>query len=265
MGEPIAVTGGTGLLGRMVVARLAGMGTQVRALSRRPKPTVSPDSQWAAVDLDTGAGLAEALGEASVIIHCATAMRGAKDVVHAQVLATAARRAGCRHVVYISIVGIDRISMGYYRGKLAAEEVFARSGLPYTILRATQFHDLVRVMLARAAAVPLMLVPRCSFQPVDVRDVAERLVELSIDEPAGRAADMGGPQVLSARELARTYLQIARRRRLVATVPVPGRVGRELRDGANLAPEYPDGAITFETYLAACPEPSGLSYRGQQS
>lgn len=118
-------------------------------------------------------------------------------------------------------------------------------------------------MLAGTAMMPLMLVPRCSFQPVDVRDVAERLVELSEGGPAGRAADMGGPQVLPARELARTYLQIARRR-LVATVPVPGRVGRELRAGANPAPEHPDGAITFETYLAARPELSDLSYRGQQ-
>ncbi|BBZ40521.1 SDR family oxidoreductase [Mycobacterium conspicuum] len=265
MGELIAVTGGTGLLGRTVVARLAEMGTPVRLLSRRPKPTSSPGVQWATVDLDTGGGLDAALAGASGIVHCATAMRGARDAVHAQTLAAAARRAGCPHVVYVSIVGIDRIALSYYRDKLAAEDVFARSGLPYTILRATQFHDLVREMLAAAATMPLMLVPGCSFQPVDVRDVAERLVELAMGEPAGRAADMGGPQVLSARELARTYLEITGRRRLVATVRVPGRVGRGLRAGANLVPEQRAGAITFEAYLAACRKPGGLSYRGQLS
>lgn len=106
MGELVAVTGGTGLLGRVVVARLAAMGTPVRVLSRRPKPTVSPGSQWATVDLDTGAGIHDSLDGAGAIIHCATAMRGAKDVVHAQVLATAAQRASCRHLVYVSIVGL---------------------------------------------------------------------------------------------------------------------------------------------------------------
>jgi uncharacterized protein YbjT (DUF2867 family) len=215
--------------------------------------------------LDTGAGLDDALAGVGVVIHCATGMNGKKDAAQATRLAEAARRAGCRHLVYVSIVGIDRVPIGYYRGKLAAEEVFARSGVPYTILRAAQFHDLVRVLFAGAAKLPVMVVPGCSFQPVDVRDVADRLIELAKGEPADRVADMGGPQTLTAGELARAYLRVTGLRRLVATVRLPGRIGRELRAGGNLVPEHADGVITFEDYLAAHPEPAVLSYRRRRS
>lgn len=262
MSEPIVVTGGTGVLGRVVVARLAEHGTPVRVLSRRPQPPELHGQQWATVDLTTGSGLADALAGSGVVIHCATAIQGKKEVALARTLADAVRRADCRHLVYVSIVGIDRLPMGYYQGKLAAEELFVRSGVPYTILRATQFHDLVRVMFAGAAKAPVMLVPGCSFQPVDVRDVADRLVKVATSDPGCRVEELGGPQALSARELARSYLRVTGRRRFVATVRVPGQIGRALRAGGNLVPQHADGVITFEEFLTAHPHPSVLSYRG---
>ncbi|WAL66096.1 NAD(P)H-binding protein [Amycolatopsis cynarae] len=264
MSEPILVTGGTGALGRVVVARLAEHGRLARVMSRRPEPADLYGHEWATADLDTGAGLDEALTGLDVVIHCATGMNGKKEAAQATTLADAARRAGCRHLVYVSIVGVDRVPLGYYRGKLAAEEIFARSGVPYTILRATQFHDLVRLMFAGAAKLPVMPVPGCSFQPVDVRDVAGRLVALATGDPVGRVLEMGGPQARPARELARAYLRATGRRRPVAAVRVPGRLGRALRQGGNLAPEHADGVITFEDYLAAHPEPAGMSYRGSR-
>src|SRR5262245_58912794 len=130
--RPMAlVTGGTGTLGRAVVARL----DSPRVLSRRP----GPDRMVG--DLATGAGLAAALSEVDTVIHCATSA-GKNDVTHAQRLIEAAT-ASRPHIVYVSIVGIDEIPLGYYRTKLAVERLLAESGLPYTVLRATQFHDLI--------------------------------------------------------------------------------------------------------------------------
>lgn len=261
MDQPIVLTGGTGALGRAVLARLIEHGTEARIVSRRPQGANLGNHQWATADLTTGDGLTGALTGARVVIHCATANRGSKDRRQAETLVHAARRAGCDHIVYVSIVGVDRVPISYYRGKLAAETVFERSNVASTILRVTQFHDLVRVMLAGASIAPLMVIPGCSFQPVDVRDVAVRLVELATSEPIGRAPDMGGPQALSAPELADIYLRMVRRRRAVVTLRLPGQVGRALRDGANLATDHRAGVVTFEDYLAEYPRPTALAYR----
>lgn len=231
----ILVTGGTGTLGRAVVARLAGH--QTRVLSRRPGDVVG--------DLRTGAGLDAALAGVSAVIHCATSLRR-HDVEHARRLVEAARRAGSPHIVYVSIVGIERIPVPYYRTKLAVERLLLHSGLPCTVLRATQFHDLVLRLFTLQRRSPVLLLPAGTrFQPVDVRDVAVRLVELAAGAPAGRAPDFGGPEVRSLRDLARAY----RPDRRVLQVPLPGRVIRGYRDGANLAPL--SGTITFESYLAS--------------
>jgi uncharacterized protein YbjT (DUF2867 family) len=261
----VLVTGGTGALGRVVAARLAEHGRQVRVMSRRPAPAGVDSKQWATADLETGAGLDDALSGSDVIVHCASAVNRKKEVTQATALVDVARRAGCRHLIHMSVVGVDQVPLGYYRGKLAAEKVFTQSGVPYTILRATQFHDLVRVLFASAAKLPVMLVPGCSFQPVDVGDVADRLIELAEGEPAARVTDLAGPQARTARDLARAYLRATKRRRPVVTVPLPGRLGRALRQGGNLAPDHADGKITFDDYLAAHPEPATLSYRGRRS
>ncbi len=230
----ILVTGGTGTLGRAVVARLDG----ARVLSRRAGPG------RVVGDLRTGAGLAAALAGVGTVIHCATSLRR-HDVTHAHRLVEACLRAGRPHVVYVSIVGVDAIPLGYYRAKLAVERILAGSGLPWTVLRATQFHDLVLRLFTLQRWSPALLVPaRTRFQPVDVRDVAARLVSLA-PAPAGRVADFGGPQVRGLEDLARAYLR--GRRRPVLAVPVPGRVMRGYREGANLAPA--SGTITFEEFL----------------
>jgi uncharacterized protein YbjT (DUF2867 family) len=179
----ILVTGGTGTLGRAVVARLPG----ARVLSRRPGPG------HAVGDLMTGAGLAAALSGVDTVIHCATSLRR-HDVLHARRLLDACR--GGPHIVYVSIVGIEDIPLPYYRTKLAVERMIAESGLPWTVLRATQFHDLMLRLCTLQRWSPALFVPAgARFQPVDVRDVAERLV--SLRRPAGREPDFGGPEVRS--------------------------------------------------------------------
>ncbi len=162
-------------------------GLDPRVLSRRP------GEGRVTGDLRTGAGLDAAVRGASVILHCATAPRG--DTAAAAALVAAARRGGdIRHLVHISIVGVDRVPLTYYREKLAVERLVKTAGLPWTILRATQFHDLlVRIFSALRRSPVLPVLAGVAFQPVDVRDVAARLVELALGDPAGRVPDLGGP------------------------------------------------------------------------
>ncbi len=109
---------------------------------------------------------------ADTIVHCATT-NGAADVAVTRTLVDAARRAGTPHLVFISIVGVDRIPLGYYRAKLAAERVVEDAGRGWTILRATQFHDLVARLWRVQRRSPVTVSPAgTSIQPIDVRDVA---------------------------------------------------------------------------------------------
>ena len=198
-------------------------------------------------DLVTGSGVDAALDGVDVVVNCATTLSGRKDVIATRTLVDAVRRAGCRHLVHVSIVGVDRIHFGYYNGKLAGEEVVR--AVPHTILRATQFHDLLRMVFSGLAKLPVVFVPNLRFQPVDVRDVAARLVELALGDPIGRAPDFGGPEVRDAVDLARSYL--AGRRRLVVPIRLPGKAFQAYRKGFNLTPGHADGRITFEEYLCS--------------
>ena len=201
------------------------------------------------------------MAECPVIVHCATANRARQDVRAADVLFAAAARAGCRHLVYVSIVGVDRVPLPYYRGKRAVELRLEGSGIPHTIQRATQFHDLLRVLFAGSSRLPVMPVPDLDVQPVDVRDVAARLAALAAAGPIGAAADLGGPEVRSAVDLARAFLAAAGRSRRVRPISVPGKTFEAYRAGYHLVPGHPGGRITFEQYLAGRRDVRRLAYR----
>jgi uncharacterized protein YbjT (DUF2867 family) len=250
----ILVTGGTGQLGSAVVARLRAAGEEVRVLSRRAAPDVVRG------DLRTGRGIDSAVAGTDVVVHCATDYFG-REAGLARTLVEAARWAGGPHLVYVSIVGVDRVPLGYYRAKHETEQVFATSGLPYTIQRATQFHALVRTLFAGASRLPVLPVPRFSFQPVDVRDVAERLADLALDDPAGRADDFGGPEILAAAELAQAVAEAGGRRRRIVPLSVPGETFRAYADGGHLTPGHREGKITFARYLAEQGDAGVLRYR----
>ncbi|MFE7317703.1 SDR family oxidoreductase [Streptomyces sp. NPDC057555] len=247
----LLVTGGTGTLGRAVVGRLLAGGHDVRSLSRHPHTGTGPTHPRSyAVDLRDGTGLAEAVAGVDTVVHCASAPTG--DAEAAGRLIAAARRAGVRHLVYISIVGVDRIPLGYYRAKLAVERLVAESGIGWTVLRTTQFHDLLLGMVKAGARSPVVPVPSgIRFQPVDAGEVADRLAELALTEPAGRVADMGGPEVLTADEVVRATLAAGGRRRLLLPVWLPGGTAAALRRGENLTPEHADGRRRYAEFLAA--------------
>ncbi len=246
---PILVTGGTGTLGRAVVQRLREAGLEHRVLSRRSGPGLVSG------DLADGRGIDSAVRGTSAIIHLASSPKNdvgkARTLVDA-VLAETATGGARPHLVLVSIVGIDRVPLGYYREKLAVEQLVEGSGLPWTTLRATQFHNLLDTLfgaVSRSGLLPVLAGAR--FQPVDVHDVAARLVELVEGPPAGRVLQLGGPQVRSMDELARAWLRANGRRRPVLPLRLPGGLAAAVRAGGLAAPEHADGVITFEEYLAA--------------
>jgi uncharacterized protein YbjT (DUF2867 family) len=253
MNQPILITGGSGTLGRAVIARLLAGGHEVRVLSRRPRPAGAPAAAgWVIGELRSGDGLAGAVGGVGVIVHCASDPRAPRvDVDGVRNLLEAARAAGIPHLVHISIVGLDRVPYRYYQAKLAAERQIQTSGLPWTILRATQFHQLALLVARGLARLPVVPVPAAtSFQPIDAGEVADRLAGLAAGPPSGRVPDMGGPQVRTAADLPRAYLHAVGRRRPVLPVRLPGAVFAGYRQGGHLAPDHAVGRRTWEEFLA---------------
>ena len=242
MANPVLVAGGTGTVGRIVVDNLVTAGKNVRVLSRGRRRHQRPDVEHVVGDVRTGDGLDAAVDGVDTIVHC---------VFPAQHLVAAAKRAGSPHLLYISIVGIDRVPFGFYRKLLAEERLIAGSGLPWTVLRATQFHDLIAVILRMLTKPPVVPLPSgLSFQPVDVREVGEELARLALGAPVGRAPDFGGPQVRAFKDLAHSYLAIVGKRRHIIPIRLPGKTFQAFRAGGNLAPERAAGTITFEQYLS---------------
>ena len=240
---PILVTGGTGMLGRHLVPRLRATGREIRVLSRHshdPEPGV----EYVTGDLVTGDGVDAAVAGIETIIHCAGTQKG--DAEKTQHLVEAARAAGKPHLVFISVVGAERVPVvgfgrlpfAYFASKRATELVVEASGLPWTTLRATQFHDLAFIVVKALAKLPVAPVPGIRIQPVDADLVAARLVELALGEPAGLVADLGGPRAYRLVELFRSYTEATHKRRWVLPVHLPGKTARAIRAGANL----PDGS-----------------------
>ena len=191
MSSPILVTGGTGTLGQLVIPQLLNAGCVVRVLSRHPRDG-GEKAEFVPGDLNTGQGIDAAVDGTEIIVHCAGSNKGDQD--KARTLVRAASQAGVRHLVNISVVGADRVPVasrldramfGYFGAKLAAEQVIAGSGVPWTTLRATQFHELILMVARQMTRLPVIPFPAgFRFQPVDAGEVAARLAELALGGPA---------------------------------------------------------------------------------
>jgi uncharacterized protein YbjT (DUF2867 family) len=291
----ILVTGGTGSLGRPTVARLRADGHVVRILTRGPgtpadnvqageaRPAsaladalrvdgATPDADQSDRtfpdlthlarghlvhgDLVANNGIDAAVEGVDTVIHLATT-GGRRDVVAAQTLINAAERAGVRHLLLISIVGIDEIPLGYYQSKLEVESLVRQSTVPHTILRATQFHSFIAQLFIAQRWSPVLFVPRFSFQPIAVDDVATRLVELVEGDAAGRVPDIGGPEQRTARSLARAWARLAEVKKPIMPVSLPGATYAGFAAGYNLVAGEPYGTTTFENYLTTRYDGSG--------
>lgn len=251
----VLVTGGTGYLGRHVVTRLIEKGFPVRIMSRKPQSTaLHPGSEWIQANLETGQGISQAVQECDAIVHVATNLQHTQqsDVEGTRRLLTAAHDVGVGHIIYISIVGIDHIPFAYYRYKLATEEVVKESSIPWSILRATQFHELADAVLQAVTKLPFAAFVPTDFkaQTVDSREVAFHLCELVESGPSGRVPDFGGPEVLTFGEMAQTWLNVRSIRRMIIPLWLPGGFAHGFRHGENTSPNTPfHGNTTWSQWV----------------
>ena len=249
----ILVTGGTGTLGRAVVAAVRASGAVARVPSRRDAPAGGArDVEWVRADLASGAGLADAVAGVDAVIHAASDSTRAEevDVAGTRRLVAAARAARVGHIVYVSIVGIDEMpSVAYYRCKLGAEWIIATGGVPWSVLRATQFHSFVAAIIATADRVPFVLpLPTAfRFQSVDEREVAERLVQAAGATPAGRLPDLAGPEVMTLGAAAREWKEVTGVRKPVLAVPTFGDTAAAFKAGRNMRAPATGGLCGGET------------------
>jgi uncharacterized protein YbjT (DUF2867 family) len=246
----IAVVGGTGTLGSLVVAELVRRGTPVRVLSRGASG-VPAGIEHRRCDLSSGEGLAEALAGASVVIDSANSMKAPEETLVAGTrrLLKAGAAAGVGHHLAISIVGVDLLSMSYYRAKVAQEEAIEAGPLPWTILRATQFHQLLDGGFAALARFGIRPTGSARLQPIEPSVVAGRLADAALAAPAGRLPDLGGPRVETLGELGRAWASARGTRRLPLRVPAWGKLGKGLAAGALCVPDAPAPGEDFEEWL----------------
>jgi uncharacterized protein YbjT (DUF2867 family) len=240
----IAVAGGTGLVGRHVVNALAGHELVVLARSR-------------GIDITTGTGLAEAMAGVDAVIdvsNVTTTRRRASMAFFTagtKNLMVAGQRAGVRHHVVLSIVGVDRVDLGYYDGKRRQEQLVLDGRVPGSVLRVTQFHEFPGQLLARALG-PVAVVPRMRVQPVAAREVAGALAALATGPAQGMAPELAGPEEHELVDLARRVARAQGIRRWVLGMRLPGAAGRAVAGGALLPTgPGPRTGLTFEQWLTA--------------
>ncbi len=250
----ILVTGGAGGLGSALVPLLRAAGHGVRIGSSRPKPEgLDSGLEWAQGDLLSGEGLVESVAGIETIVHCASnpfKKTWETDVEGTKRLLDAAKAAGAGHFYFISIVGVDRMTLPYYKAKYAAEQAIEASGIPFTILRATQFHTLLDAfMRQRFKLGPFLFVPGAAkFQLIDTSEVAARMAETVENGPSGRLTDIGGPEVLTGAEIAKPWPKVSGVRVIRVPVPALGPIG-QLAKGLGCCPENMFGVITGAQWL----------------
>jgi uncharacterized protein YbjT (DUF2867 family) len=251
----IAVLGGAGMLGKRVVEQLRARDHTVKVLSRH--------SSEHPVDLTTGDGLSDALIGCDVVVDASndTSRHADRALVQgSRRLLIAEKAAGVRHHVCVSIVGCDRVPVGYYGVKLAQEGIVEGEKIPWSIVRSTQFHEFAVRLFAAAARWYVLPIPRARVQTVAVGETAHAIADVCEQPPCLRRINVAGPEILAARELALAWKTHSGHRAVLIEIPLPGKLGRALREGA-LTCERPDirGKLGFRDWLAAGPGSDLLS------
>jgi len=242
----IVIIGGTGLIGTKTVERLRRKGHEVVA--------ASPGS---GVDTVSGKGLAEALARAQVVVDLANSPSFEDAAVLAffqtagRNLVAAETAAGVKHHVALSIVGTDRVpASGYLRAKLAQEELIRRGGIPFTIVRSTQFFEFLGRIAQEGAAGGTIRVSSALFQPIASDDVADAMVDAALAAPANGIVEIAGPERVRLDELVRRYLRAIHDAREVVADPDAPYFGAKLDDRSLVAGDAAHlGAIHFEDWL----------------
>lgn len=250
MTQTVAVVGGTGTLGAPVVRELLARGADVRVLSRNAA-NVPDGAAHHRVDLTSGEGLAPALAGVDAVVDTANSTKGAEEVLVAGTkrLLEAGAAAGVAHHVAISIIGIDQVPMSYYRVKLAQEEAIESGPLPFSLLRASQFSQLLDQAFGAAARFGVRPTGAAKVQPIDPEIVAACLAEAVSAGPGGRLPDVAGPKVQTLSELSRAWASARAKHRLPLRIPAWGKMGRALAAGALCDPAAATPGEDFEEWL----------------
>ncbi|MDD9208070.1 NAD(P)H-binding protein [Georgenia sp. 10Sc9-8] len=241
----VAVAGGTGTVGRHVVRAAQDAGHETVVLARS-----------SGVDLSSGDGVEQALAGVDAVVDVSniTALRRAPAqeffTTATTHLMAAGSRAGVQHHVVLSIVGVDRVPLGYYQAKRYQERLALVGPVPASVLRATQFYELAAQLPDRVPG-PVAVVPRMRSRPVAAREVAVALVALLEREPVGLGPEMAGPEEHDMADLVRRVVQARGQRRRVVGVRAPGAAGRTMASGGLLpTADGPRGQVTFEQWLS---------------
>lgn len=243
----IAVAGGTGAVGSHVTRVAAARGHEVTVLARAT-----------GIDLRTGAGLAARLDAVEVVIDVLSVSTQSAEAsvdffrTTTTTLLDAERAAGTPHHVALSIVGIDRAPEAYYAGKIVQEQLVVAGRVPWTILRATQFHEFAEQMFHRTKVGPLVLAPHARTQPIAAREVAEHLLELATGPAQGRATELAGPREEDLADMVKSYADAVEHRGPVLAVKLPGAQMKGMREGLNLpGANAVLGSQTFAEWVAS--------------
>jgi uncharacterized protein YbjT (DUF2867 family) len=247
----VAVVGGTGVLGRLVVAGLVARGDEVAVLTRSAGARLPDGASHRRVDLASGEGLAEGVAGVEAVVDASNDTRRAREVLVAgsERLLRAEADAGVGHHVAVSIVGCDRVPISYYKAKVAQEEAVAVGAVPWSLLRATQFHTLLDWAFRRAARFGFVPTGGAPIQPIDPAVVAARLADAVHDGPGARLPDVAGPEVRTLSELARSWRRARGRHPLPLRIPMVGKAGRALREGGLCEPGAAVAGLSFEEWL----------------
>ena len=243
----IVVIGGTGLIGSKVVLNLRKKGHEVLA--------ASPDT---GINTITGEGLAEAVAGAQVVVDLANAPDFSDGPVMAffttsgRNLMAAEKAAGVQHHVALSVVGSDRLpDSGYLRAKVVQEELIKASGIPYTIIRSTQFFEFLGGIAQSAADGGTIRLSPAHLQPVASDDVAALVTNVATMAPANGVIELAGPDRIGLDDLVRRYLAAKHDSRKVVTDVHARYFGTELNDKSLTPGDNPHiGSTSFEKWLA---------------
>jgi uncharacterized protein YbjT (DUF2867 family) len=242
----------------------AAAGHSVRAASRRVRPehpaSGTEKIEWAQLDLAdaSGTGLPEALADIDTVVHAASDARHSKaaDLEGTRRLIEAARQARVAHLLFVSIVGVDKNPLTYYQHKLQTERDLAASGLPHSILRATQFHWFVDYLLGQAARTPFVMLLPAGFhvQSVAEDEVAARILRALDDGPRGRLRDFAGPQATTLAQATATWKSVRRVKKAVLPLWLPGGTAAAFRAGSNVASDADQGTLRWKDWLRGHPQ-----------
>lgn len=253
--QSVLITGGTGTLGQELSKQLIERDYVVNILSSKEKPDIAYFTNIIQGDLTDPTSLKEAVNSSDIIVHCASNPRNAQvvDIDGTKNLLSLLNPTHCKHFIYVSIVGVDNSDYPYYQTKYAVEKLIEASGLPYSILRATQFHDLVLYRIIQVFdqgfGKPIQIPANMQFQSIDKTDAAAAIINLVASQPTYKITTIGGPEVLTLEAMIQTYFSQLGRNEKIEYIEPSMAFHQVFTTGINLCPESSVDGITWEEYL----------------